>query len=293
MLLRIAQADAYAIAYEYVKDKAFQAEMLKFEKFHQHPTYHALKASCYSDDTQMSTAVAETLIAHGPDATAEQYAQSFFDCFKRDPRDGYSRGLQAILESAKTVEHMKQMIVPNSNKNGACMRAVPIGVIKNPSKVITAASTQASVTHATWGGINSAAAVALMSHYALYDTRSFSSMFTWCKHRLPSFEYFKQPWTGPVGLPKSDKHNLGVGMCTAWAVHTLLSEEDTLMKMLKRGIEWGGDTDSVCAIAWGIASARHSGLDVPRFMYDELEVGGKYGPTFLVDLGMKLMLSIK
>ncbi len=294
MLLRIAQADAYAIAYEYVKDKeapGHREKVLKFERFLEHPTYKQLKPGQYSDDTQMSIAVAETLIQHGADATAEQYAQAFFECFKRDPRNGYSRGLQAILESAKTVEHMKQMIVPNSNKNGACMRAVPLGLIKSPEKVINAAAVQASVTHGTWGGINSAAGVALMSHFALYDKRSFNTMFNWCKNQLPSFGYFKEPWVGPVGLPKSDKHNLGIGMCTAWAVHTLVSEETTLMGMLKRAIEWGGDTDSVASIAWGIASARNSGREIPQFMYDQLEPNGAYGPAFLVDLGMRLMLS--
>ncbi len=294
MLLRIAQADAYAIAYEYVKDADapdLKREVLKFEKFHQHPTYHALRPGMYTDDTQMSIAVAETFIKHGQDATSEQYAQAFFDCFKRDPRDGYSRALQTILESAKSVDHMKQMIVPSSNKNGGCMRAVPLGVIKSPEKLINAAAIQASVTHGTWGGINSAACVALMSHFALYDKRSFSTMFNWCRNQLPSFEYFKEPWSGPVGYPKSDKHNLGIGMCTACAVHTLVSEEKTLMGMLKRTIEWGGDTDSVASIAWGIASARHSGREIPQFMYDDLEPNGAYGQAFLVDLGMKLMLA--
>lgn len=54
MLLRIAQGDAYAIAVEYVSRKDFPdlySEMLRFEKFHQHPTYHKLKAGEFSDDT--------------------------------------------------------------------------------------------------------------------------------------------------------------------------------------------------------------------------------------------------
>lgn len=289
MLLRIGQADAYAIAYEYVKDKALQTEMLKFERFHRHPTYEALRPGCYTDDTQMSVAVSEVLIEKGAEAKAEDYAEAFFRCFKRDPRDGYSRGLQAILEEAKDATHMRSLIVPNSNKNGGCMRAVPIGVLKDVKQVMDVAATQASVTHATWGGINSAMAVALMSHFALYDRRSFASMFMWCRNQLPSFEYFKEPWEGRVGSSSNDKRNIGVGMCTAHAVHTLLTTEDTLMGMLKKAIEWGGDTDSVASVAWGIASARHSGVNIPQFMYDDLEKDGSYGPAFLEDLGMRLM----
>lgn len=296
MLLRIAQADAYAVAYEYVKDSeapGFKAEVLKFERFLPHPTYHKLKAGTYTDDTQMSVAIAETIIDYGWDAKAEDYAEAFFRCFKRDQRDGYSRALQAILEEAKSSTHLRQLIVPNSNKNGACMRAVPLGVIKDTKDMMHAAGTQASVTHASWGGLNSAMAVALMSHFALYDNRGFASMFNWCRSQLPSFQYFKEPWEGAVGLPRTDKLNLGVGMCTAWAVHTLLVEETSLMGMLKRTIEWGGDTDSVAAIAWGIASARHSGIEIPSFMLDDLEKDGAYGTDFLVDLSMRLMSATK
>lgn len=292
MLLRIAQGDAYAIAYEYVKDKeapGHREEVLKFERFLEHPTYKQLKPGQYSDDTQMSIAVVETFIQHGWNARAEDYAEAFFRCFKRDERKGYSQAFQAILEEAKDASHLRQLIVPNSNKNGACMRAVPLGVVKDVNHLIHAAATQASVTHATWGGINSATAVALMSHFALYDDRSFKSMFRWCRNQNPVFEYFKEPWEGRVGVPKTDKHNLGVGLCTAWAVHTLLSEEENLMGMMKRTLEWGGDTDSVAAIAWGIASARHSGIEVPQFMHDDLEKDSAYGVDFLVDLGMRLM----
>lgn len=289
MLLRIAQADAYALAYEYVKEKdalCLKQELLKFERYHQHPTYHKMTPGMYSDDTQMSCAVAETLIAND-NPTAKDFAEAFFRTFKRDKRDGYSRAFQAILESSKTVDEMRTAIVPDSNKNGAAMRSVPIGVIKDPLKIIDIAGIQAQVTHATWGGINSSIAVALMSHYSLYDNRSMASMYDWCCNWLPSFEHFRRPWDGPVHA-NNDRHNLGVGMITAHAVHTLLTTETTLMGILKKTIEWGGDTDSVASIAWGIASARFNDK-IPQFFEEGLEVDGTYGPRFLTSLGNELM----
>ena len=84
MLLRIGQADAYAMACEYVKEsdsELLKKELLKFEKYHRHPTYHKLPAGTYTDDTQMSVSVAETLISSNFDT--QIFSNNFFYTFKR------------------------------------------------------------------------------------------------------------------------------------------------------------------------------------------------------------------
>lgn len=290
MLLRIAQGDAYAIAVEYVSrkehPKVFEA-LLNFEGFQQHPTYNKLSPGMYTDDTQMSIAVAETLILTN-DPSSRDFAEAFFRCFKRDERDGYSRKFQAILEKVRTVDEMLKAIIPDSTRNGAAMRAVPIGVIDNPGKVVLLAGFQGAITHATWGGVNSAGAVALMSHFALHSGDDFDRMYDFCVQVLPAFDAFKEPWTGPVHH-KIDPKGLGVGMMTAHAVFTLLTTESSMMDMLKTTIEWGGDTDSVAAIALGIASARHTTEKLPDFLEEKLEVNGEFGVDFLKDLGKQLM----
>jgi len=299
MLLRIAQGDAYGMAREYVKTADFPehvAECLKLERYLAHPSYHKLAPGTYTDDTQMSIAVAEALLYHktgdwDDDLSAENFMDRFFVTFKRDERDGYSRKFQAILEEAKDPVHFRQLVTPTSTANGAAMRSVPLGVIKNPKEVVRIAGLQASTTHATYGGINSSVCTALMSHYALYNRRGFSSMRGWGLQYCPAFEHFREPWVGPVQEASKDGKGLGVGLNTAWAVHTLLVEETSLMGILKRTIEWGGDTDSVAAIAWGIASARYQDEILPDFLERDLEQGtsGKYGPTYLKDLGKCLM----
>lgn len=312
MLLRIAQGDAYGMAREYVKTKDFPehvAEVMKFERYMQHPSYHKLPPGTYTDDTQMSLAVSHALLNYAtlrdakkksphiaeivPDAavTHESFAGHFFRAFKLDPRDGYSRQFQAILEESKDSTHMRSLITPNSSKNGAAMRSVPLGVLPDPKEVIRLTSIQASVTHATWGGINSAISVALMSHFALYDRRDFGSMHKWCTNWSDAHGLFSEPWEGPVQENSKDGKNLGVGMNTAWAVQTLLQEETSLMGILKRCIAWGGDTDSVAAIAWGIASCRYQDEVLPEFLERDLEKenGSKFGPTYLKDMGRLLM----
>ncbi len=297
ILLRIAQGDAYGMAREYVKTSEYPehvAECLKFERYLAHPSYHKMLPGQYSDDSQMSVAVAETLLkapANPTSLTSHDFSDSFFIAFKRAQRDGYSRHFQSILERAKDTTHMRSLIPPNSNKNGAAMRSVPLGVLSDPKEIIKVASIQAAVTHATWGGINSSISVALMSHFALYDRRGFDSMHGWCTNWLPAHEHFREPWVGPVQENSKDGKGLGVGMNTAWAVQTLLTTETSLMGILKRCIEWGGDTDSVAAIAWGVASCRYQDEVLPAFLETDLEKanGGKYGPAFLKDIGKRLM----
>jgi len=80
-------------------------------------------------------------------------------------------------------------------------------------------------------------------------------------------------------------------MNTARAVHTLLVECRSLTEIMERVITWGGDTDSVASIAWGIASARYQDEPLPAFLESDLEAASKssYGPSYLKTLGKALM----
>jgi ADP-ribosylglycohydrolase len=292
MLLRIAQGDAFCAATEYLefpRDQAVKDEALRFRKFGQNPKHLDLKPGWYTDDTQMSCAVAEVLISGQP-YTREKFTDAFVRCFKRDERKGYSQGFQVFLESISSGEEFLAKINPDSDKNGAAMRAVPLGVLPTVEEVLAVAEVQAKLTHDTPDGILSAQAVALMSHYALYEEDSLADLVAYVEAHLPRFFEVSEtiPWNSlvsscePVTGPR-------VGMKTAMAVMDLLLEERDLMGVLQRTIEWGGDTDSVAAIAWGIASTRMSEA-VPEFLETQLEPGRPgYGVDFLKSLGASLM----
>lgn len=286
MLLRIAQADAYCVATEYIKfprDAELQAQALRFERYLKHPT-HTLRPGQYSDDTQMSIAVAETLIDKGAHATSDDYLDAFYRCFKRDPRTGYSQGFQHLLQTSTSAVDLKSRIVPTSNKNGAAMRSVPIGVLPNVTVVRAVAAMQARLTHDSEHGVLASQAVAMMSHYALWTNEEMSMLPTFLADHDPRLAVFKRSWAGPVKGPD-------VGIKTAHAVCTLatLSEQMPLLDTLQTVIDWGGDTDSVAAIAWGIASTRRRHDTLPEFFERDLEPGGQYGASFLYDLGERLM----
>jgi ADP-ribosyl-[dinitrogen reductase] hydrolase len=285
MLLRIAQGDAYGMSCEYLKhprDDEVRELALEFKRYGVHPV-HKIKPGHYTDDTQMSIAVAEILASWGrqgpgPGSLEHLFADAFVRCYLRDKRDGYSKGLKGVLDQCSDGEDLLRLADRTSDKNGAAMRSVPIGVIDDPDLVARVASRQAGVTHHA-GGVSASVSVALMSHFALHCDAPLSELPFWIGERMVAGTPWR--WSGrPVREPN-------VGMATASAVLTLVSEEKSLVDIARRAIEWGGDVDSVLAIAWGIASARMR-EPLPEFFDSGLE-NGAYGRDFLRGLGGRLM----
>lgn len=289
MLLRIAQGDAYCMATEYIRfprDDELREEAMKIESYLKHPV-HQLDAGMYTDDTQMSLAVAEFILS-GEEPTKLGFANAFMKAFLRDPRDGYSRGFQAILNKTETGEELLEKLIPTSTKNGAAMRSVPLGVLPSVDDVMRFGRIQASVTHDTPEGIASSQIIGLLSHFALYTDDSFDQIADDIRQHFPQYDdVFTDTWLGPVANhTQNGGHDVGIN--TVHAVVTLLREETSLVGMLQRIISWGGDTDSVAAIAWGIASIRMRD-ELPEFLEHGLEPSGNYGVTYLKGLGRDLM----
>lgn len=282
LLLRIAQGDALGAACEHVelpRDQAVLDAALRFDGYGAHP-WHDLPAGRYTDDTQMSIAVAEVLLGPEP-FTREAFADAFVACFKRDERAGYARGFQAFLEEVQSGAELLARIRSASDKNGAAMRSVPLGVLARPALVREVATVQARITHDTEGGVNASVAVALMSHHALWIDAPLADVRPWLQAQMPAAAIPDTPWSGdPVEGPD-------LGWKTALAVLTLVERAPTLLDLARTALRWGGDTDSVLAIAWGIASTRLV-EPLPAFFEDDLE-DGAYGRAFLRTLGAALM----
>jgi len=274
MLVKIAQGDAFGMSCEFRKDNLEEA--LRFERYIRHPEWGPSEGF-YTDDTQMSIAVARCLLAKS--FTKEDFAHAFVLCYKRDPRGGcYARGFQGILDSVWSGGELLRMLDPKSTKNGAAMRSVPLGVLPTKEEVVKVAEVQASVTHDTYGGILSSQAVALASHFALYESEPLSEVLDYVNDYLGKDLL---DWMGgPVREPE-------IGLATARAVLTLLRTETSLLGIARKCLTWGGDTDSVLAIAWGIASARMR-EDLPPFFWEGLE-DGSFGRTYLSNLGSVLI----
>lgn len=290
MLLRLCQADAYAHACEYIKfprDEAILKAVLKFEGYVAHPIHLNLKSGWYTDDGAMSIAVSEVLLQKPP-YTKQMFANAFVDVFQRDYRDGYARNFQAFLDTVKDGSDFLARVRPDSVKNGACMRAVPLGVLKTPKEVLDVAKLQASLTHDTEVGILSAQLVGLMSHLALYTDEPFDKfpkLILQITKDGAAAQILSTLWDG---RPVTSRGGPGIALATVQAAFTAIVTSSNLIEVMQKVVSWGGDTDSVATIAWGIASTRFK-EELDDFWYYKLEPGKKYGGPFLEQLGQKLM----
>ena len=155
MLLELAVGDAYGAGFEYAPDRLVR-EQNTLAAYVRHPR-HSIRAGCYTDDTQMSLAVAEAMVS-GQEWTANLLADHFVNAFQRDPREGYASRFHQFLLEVKDGADFLAKIRADSDKSGAAMRACPIGVLRSTRTVIDRATLQARLPHNTEGGIRAAVA---------------------------------------------------------------------------------------------------------------------------------------
>jgi ADP-ribosylglycohydrolase len=289
------------MATEYIKsprDDELKKQALEFKQYLAHPS-HGLKPGTYTDDTHMSIGNSEVLteVSH-TNVKPIDFASKWVEVYRRDRRTAYSRNFQTFLDRTSNGKEFLDNIVSTSNKNGAAMRSVPLGVLPTPEETMRVAEMQAKLTHNSPGGIFSSKAVALMAHFAMREDLSmcYQNLSHYLHHYLEediqclydnelTDEYFKEGWCGRVAGEE-------IGIITTLAVFELLTSSDSLLKILRKTIEWGGDTDSVAAIALGIASCRRDREftdDLPEWMLYGLEPGKKFGREFLNLTSKKMM----
>jgi ADP-ribosylglycohydrolase len=296
LLVYIAMADAYAAACEYIrlpKDQSTLDQALQFKGYGSHPR-HKDRPGTYTDDTEMSAANARVLLMEKPFLPLD-FATAYVDEFNRGGRrKGYSKGFRAFLESVRDGEAFMAKIHPNSTKGGAAMRSVPIGVLPWTTDVTEIATLQARITHDTPEGRFSARAVALMAHFAMYDEARLETLPRYLDQHLPAEDKrfsgsYHNVW--PTGQPVVGTIYKPVSLATVQAAMTAIVRHASLMEILKWVLECGGDTDTVAAIAWGIASCRYQKEILPEFFERDLEGGNpETGAAYLRDLGDELMM---
>lgn len=291
MLLGTAIGDAFGAGYE-GKSRAKILETLNINKLS--------NSGKYTDDTQMSIAVAELLVSNKK-FTKENLADKFVEVYKRDIHKGYSSTREEILKKSKRGKEFLDLHKGRySRANGACMRAVPIGVIPNMSTVINYAKINAETTHNTPGGIISSVCISLASHYFYYNLGKPEDIFDFCISNSEgldktALDYLKgvrdMKYFDPKIIFGKEHEKYGVpcdGVKTIGAVLYLLSKySESSKQILKEAVLLGGDADSVASIALGIASIKSGIKEIPPQLFYGLE-NGKYGRNYLIKLGEEL-----
>jgi ADP-ribosyl-[dinitrogen reductase] hydrolase len=274
MILELAVGDAYGAGFEYT-DHDFVTNHNTLSGYVPHPIF-GIGHGVYTDDAQMTLAIAELLISNDP-WTPLNLANKFVDVFKRDPREGYASKFYEFLQEVKSSEEFLRKINPNSEKSGGAMRASPLGFIPDMGELINYATIQAQITHNTSIGIDSSIAAALMVHYFIYNLGSKKNLGEFIESYVPG--EWSKPWSQRV-----EKE----GFMHVRAAITAIKEEDSLSSILKRSINFEGDTDTVATIALAAASVSSEIIqELPPVLVENLE-NGEYGRAYLINLDKKL-----
>lgn len=285
MLIELAIGDAYGAGFEFVKP-VYTEKHHKLEKYIPHFADN-IPAGHYTDDTQMTIAIAELLLNHDL-WTPEIIAEQFVSVYKRDPIDGYAKGFQYVLDEVENGKELIQRIEAfskengPSERNGAAMRSVPLGLISSKDELLSKAEMQAKITHDSESGIFSSKAIALSAYYFVNEIGP--------KEQLANYLYEE------LGV-EINSNKTSRCACdakdTVDAVVTVLMASETQMDILNRSVLMGGDTDSVASIACGIASlSKAYKNNFAEFLYNDLQ-GGPYGKDFLQKLEHQLKTMFK
>jgi ADP-ribosyl-[dinitrogen reductase] hydrolase len=270
MLLELAVADAYGIAFEFVKDWSAHGLVNDLSGYQQHPEYAGLKPSQYTDDTQRTMATGWT-ICSGDWVEPASYLHHLQTEFTSSPRAGYSRNFQSLIESMKgksSIDFLRA-IKRRAASNGSIMGCLPCGFLPDPADVRLAATMQAISTH-SFSTVPHAQSLALAAHHFIHGgKRDGLREFLSRESEGPNEGY--RPKVGGVSMNASDTgaavlHLMG---CGDYAPHF-----DSLSEILLNAVALKGDTDSVSALAVGIASLSDEfAKDLPQKLIDELEMG--------------------
>jgi len=199
------------------------------------------------------------------------------EVFKRDVREGYAKRFYALLNEVNTGQELLGKLIPKSERNGAAMRAYPLGILKDIEEIKRKNKIQASVTHQTEKSILAAEAIALTSHYFIYKKGNKNELI----HFLFEYQNYRwnHNWKGEVKIDAIE---------TVEAVLTILLSENSLKDMLQKSVAFGGDVDTVASLCLAVGSQMDEVInDLPDFLFENLE-NGKYGRGYLIKVDNKL-----
>ncbi|WP_459722513.1 ADP-ribosylglycohydrolase family protein [Actinophytocola sp. KF-1] len=276
MLVELAVGDAYGAAFEYAP-AAMVAEHNTVTDYCRHPTHTGIAPGDYTDDTQMTLALAELLV-DGAEWTPPVIAAKFVEVFHRDPRVGYASRFQGFLRATRTGAEFLATIRPDSDKSGAAMRVTPVGLLPSVDEVREYAAVQARITHDTPAGVAAAEAAALAVHYCHHELGPLRDVAGWVSDRTGVD--WTRPWSGKVG-PK--------GEMAVRAALTALAAATSMRELLRACVAFTGDVDTVATIALAAGSrSPEVADDLPMALFRNLE-RGPYGFPYLYDLDRRLL----
>ncbi len=303
MLLGTAAGDAFGAGFEGLgRDWIFEhVDFTKWvkEKHGKYALGHRI--GDYSDDTSDTIAVMRAMTAASPfttDTLLEEIRREYEGSKPERggvPRAGFG-SVQRLFEGEITLDTLRDYQRKKAHPgNAPPMRALPIGLIEDESKIDAYAVINADVTHPHPQARASSILVARAARYLLVEKKDPAKIIEALRPFVKdvdaeTFHYLAEvDKLGPT-LSEADyvtllgpqpiktyldgspiKGLLSDAMRTAGAALYIAKYAKDPFDALKRSIHMGGDVDSVAAITVGLLAGKHGLSSLPPFLLEGLE----------------------
>ncbi len=226
--------------------------------------HHRLKPGQYSDDTQMSLMVAESLIenhAFNPDDLAERYV----DWIVSGRARGYGKTTLLAVQNLVNGKHWSESGIAGSYGNGTAMRAAPFGVYfrNDLQSLVSICKMDSSITHASDEAEAGSIAIGLAAAYAV--NRESEGLLEELWRILPDSKVKSAIYSldslidSPYITPEQALRVIGtkadVRQTVPAALYCFL-KFDNYHEAVLAAIKAGGDTDTTAAIVGALFGAK-------------------------------------
>lgn len=258
----------------------------------------------YSDDTQMTIALAEALTAEGPNAGPDVLARYFAEHYQRDRH--YGGSVDRILQDIRSGMEWHVAVAKNkppggSWGNGAAMRVAPIALLHHDASWVgEKARRQCAATGHTHP--DAIEYTALQAYYirtvarmrfgvnSVYDVINAFTPMSWSRWDPAPMRWVVENLNAQ---PEEVGAAIGCGLraseavpCAFWAF--MAGAKDGPMAVIERAISIGGDRDTIGAMAGALAGACFGLSGWPVDVVDKLE-NGDFGRDYILSLADDLV----
>ncbi|MEW5849621.1 MAG: ADP-ribosylglycohydrolase family protein [Myxococcota bacterium] len=241
----------------------------------------------YSDDTQMSLAVAEALLACGDaslEVLMERVAREFV-AWSRSPENNRAPGNTCMTACANLARGLpwRRAGVSDSKGCGSAMRVAPIGLryANDRARLLEVARASSVVTHGHDAAVEGAAAAALLVALALEGAspaRMYDEIMRECAPRSADFRTCLEKLPGLLEAPPEralSRRGLGESWvaeeAVAAALYCVWRNPDDFSAGVLMAANTDGDSDSIACIAGSILGARLGLYTIPSSWRSQVE----------------------
>ena len=294
MIREMAIADAYAQAFEFVKNPSehgLKNQLIHTDcggklNFQQNPKYSDLKPGDFTDDTVRTLASFSCLFANLPSLSHEIHFCKINEYFWGFYRKGWSGRFQKFMEDHECFSpHEFIHKIVKKDTNGAIMGVLPFGYFDSIYKAKTAAAMHAFSTHSA-ATIPYAQATALCVYF-LRNNPEKDAILKLRKFLLDNVEelcYFKG---NPGSMRAAETFNVVLSQ-----IEEADKSQSTMTELVMDCVDLGGDTDTIAALCAGIYSHSWHYLNTADYFIDRnfesIEQGNPNNRDILIEIDKDL-----